>query len=376
MKNIAGLFKRGNSYYVRIVLPKDHPLILKHSNGRYIKSLGSGNLKEAKQLALIKRAEILGNYVALGKNSAPIFIRDLFDRWAVASPRSNDTKLTCERSVKLFEKFFGNIPINRLERQQGDKFRSWLLNQPTTSKTARDRLNWIKAVLNFGVVELELLERNPWHKLDIKHKPTNPRGLWTEEYLERLFNHDIWTKKIFPKDRKAGGQASYWIPLLGLYTGARCSEICQLSSENIRTINGILIFEITDDGEEQQLKSESAKRIVPVHSKLIELGFLDYVANLKTDNLWPELPTRKGKAGGFFSQYFGTLRKELGIPRNIVFHSFRHNFRTSLSQANVSEITIDKLLGHSSTGSIGAKVYTHTYTTMYIYVGFLSLPLA
>jgi integrase len=116
---------------------------------------------------------------------------------------------------------------------------------------------------------------------------------------------------------------------------------------------------ITDESEGQRVKSEAGHRTIPIHSELIRLGFLDYVKSLTGDKLWPVLPQRKGKPGGYFSQYFGELRRSLCIPDDVDFHSFRHSVRSKLSDARIPETTIDKLLGHESSGSIGARVYTH-----------------
>jgi len=76
-------------------------------------------------------------------------------------------------------------------------------------------------------------------------------------------------------------------------------------------------------------------------------------------SLWPQLPKREGKAGGYFSQYFSELRSHLGVPSSMNFHSFRHSARTNLVCAGVAESVVDRLLGHMSTGGVGAKIYTH-----------------
>lgn len=164
---------------------------------------------------------------------------------------------------------------------------------------------------------------------------------------------------MLPRENKAGGLAAYWVPLLGLYTGARCSELCQLLVHDIDTNAAVPTIRITDEGEGQNVKSEAGHRTIPIHSELIRLGFLDYVNSVEGQKLWPDLPQREGKPGGYFSQWFGELRKSLGIPKPIVFHSFRHTVRSQLSTARVSEIIIDRLLGHEVQGSVGASVYTH-----------------
>jgi integrase len=238
-----------------------------------------------------------------------------------------------------------------------------LISQATTTKTARDRLNWVKTLLKYATQDLELIPKNPWIGLEIKTKTTLVRRPWDKQHLTLLFSHDIWQKGIMPSIKLAGGEAAYWIPLLALYTGARLSEICQLEIKNIQTVDGIAVLKITDSGEGQSVKSAAGHRVIPIHSKLLELGFMNYVQSQSGAVLWGKLLKRDGKAGGFFSQFFGGLRKSLGIPPDIVFHSFRHTFRSALAEKGISELIIDRLLGHETPGSVGAKVYTHISVT-------------
>lgn len=104
----------------------------------------------------------------------------------------------------------------------------------------------------------------------------------------------------------------YWVPMLAAFTGARISEICQLCVTDIIDIDGIKILDITDeyslergdddgedddadvqwqadaDGEEnppssKRLKNLASRRQIPVHSKVLEMGFLNFVERRKLD---------------------------------------------------------------------------------------------
>jgi integrase len=90
---------------------------------------------------------------------------------------------------------------------------------------------------------------------------------------------------------------------------------------------------------------------------------LEYVqqiqSNQHTKSLWPDLPKRNERSGGYFSQWFGEYLKTLQLNGEVDFHSFRHTVRTQLALRNVLEIAIDRLLGHSHIGSIGSRTYTH-----------------
>jgi integrase len=75
--------------------------------------------------------------------------------------------------------------------------------------------------------------------------------------------------------------------------------------------------------------------------------------------LWPNLPTREGKPGGYLSHWFGEYRRSLGFEQYPDFHCLRHTVRSQLAEAEVSEQVMDSLVGHEIKGSTGARVYTH-----------------
>ncbi|MCL5778332.1 hypothetical protein M1105_15220 [Limibaculum sp. FT325] len=74
-----------------------------------------------------------------------------------------------------------------------------------------------------------------------------------------------------------------WGPLIALFTGARLGEIAQLHLSDIRKKDDIWCFDL-NEADEKQLKTDSSKRLVPVHSKLIEYGFLDYIRVMEQSN--------------------------------------------------------------------------------------------
>lgn len=370
MAKLTGLFQRGSIYYVRVVLPIKHPLRAIYKSGKVVTSIGELKRKEAEIIGMIKRAEILGHSSLQTSPNSPksnvnhIYLRDVYRRWKEAKPRSRDSINACGRALKLYEEFTNNPPIIDLTRIQGDSFRSWLQepSRKTANKTAKDRLTWIKSLLKYAHIELELIPRSPWEKLDIATKTTHRRRPWSESELKILFSQNIFTEYDLPKDKKSGEDAAYWIPLLGIYTGARLSEIAQLTIDDIEINLNIASICISDSGEGQHVKTMAGIRRIPIHTELIRLGFLEYVQdtiNAKHLSLWPLLPKRKEKVGGYFSNWFGEYRRTLDINKDLDFHCFRHLVRSQLAKNNTPEPTIDALLGHQISGSIGAKIYTH-----------------
>lgn len=291
-------------------------------------------------------------------------LRDVYPRWKASEPRSPDSHNACLRSLVLFEEFTGNPPLSALTREQGDGFKAWLQHpdRKTTSKTAHDRLTWAKSLLKYACQSLELISRNPWQGLKITHKTTNKRRPWTDEELTTLFTQPLHTAYELPKAKQAGTDAAYWIPLLGLYTGARIGELAQLQVSDVGNISGIYVLTITDDGDGQAVKTAAGIRKVPIHSELVRLGFLEFVEALKTrkeSSLWPSLPTRTGKAGDYFGRWFRDYRRALGFGKLPDFHCLRHTVRSQMAEAEITEQMMDTVMGHEIKGSTGAKVYTH-----------------
>lgn len=409
MSQLVGLFKRGNGFYLRVVLPHGHPLKALFPCGRLVKALRTNSKREAVRAGLQLRAEILRHAAPLpalpglglgadaqsqdapsstanappqpapalppsqpcpthaqlvGANGNSCTIRDVFDKWKASKKPSEDSQNACLRAVVLFEQFQGaGADITRLSRYQGDAFRSWLLTKDATSKTTRDRFTWVKSLLKYAARDLELIPRSPWEGLDIAAKTTARRRPWSEEELLNLFSQPLFIRGELPKEPKAGGAAAYWIPLLGRYTGARLSELAQLQVKDVVMCGQSLAISINDEGDQQRVKTEAGIRVVPLHPELQRLGFAEYVAKVREAggaSLWPALKFRKGKPGGYLSEWFGRYRKSIGIAAEYPdFHCFRHTVRSDLAFAKVDPRVQDDLTGHKSHGSVGTRVYQH-----------------
>lgn len=374
MANSNGIFKRGSSHYLRVVLPLSHTLRHQYKSGKVIISLGACSYREALTAAAIKRAQILAGKEPLTpttRNLAPssgtpsaYYLRDIYDRWVKSKPLSNDAINTCMRALLLYEEQTKNPPLHLLTRAQGDGFRSWLQEpeRKTSSKTAHDRFTWVKTLLKYAYRDLEVINRHPWEGIQLSKETTNQRRPWSDSELQTLFGQPLFQKYEPPKDWRCGKNAAYWIPLLGLYTGARLSELAQLRTVDILQVSEISSIAITNLGAGQQLKTSASKRIIPIHSELLRLGFLEYTNKIKLgnhDSLWPELSQRRNKPGGYFSNWFGEYRASIGISGYPDFHCFRHTVRSRLGEAEIPEHVIDSILGHEIKGSTGTKIYTH-----------------
>ncbi len=162
------------------------------------------------------------------------------------------------------------------------------------------------------------------------------------------------------KSSKMKHDWNYWLFMLALFTGGRITELCQIyAKEDIKQEDGIWYIDINadsapkenTDGIQKELKNLSSKRKVPIHPKLIELGFLDFVFERQKTNetmLFKKITKNKVKnLGDKPSEYVNGFIDDCGIVSETkVFHSFRHTFKKMLKDNNVEEEIRHKLCGH------------------------------
>ena len=171
--------------------------------------------------------------------------------------------------------------------------------------------------------------------------------------MQAIFEHPIMSDHTYDTPSK------YWVPHLAAFTGMRLNEISQLLVEDVIQQSDVLwmlnisadsslpsAVESTEMKLQKRIKNPASRRKVPIHSKLIELGFLTFVAARKAagkDTLF-DLPrdSRDGMGQSVGRKFATYLRKKVGITDSRkVFHCFRHAFVTKVAQTIV-EASVNK----------------------------------
>lgn len=201
-----------------------------------------------------------------------------------------------------------------------------------------------------GVVKLE----------KSSHEERDP---YSEDELQQLFHSDTYQRGTHKF------ASFFWVPLIGLLSGARENEICQLELSDIRVEDslGLWVFSINQEDSAQTKKSVKKahhKRLVPIHQILIDLGFLEFCdlqRALGERRLFPELPYKKGKGhiDKFQRWYNRTYKQGCDIQNDKVsFHSLRHNVINYLAHTlEVSEDITAHYLGQKPAGGVQRKRY-------------------
>jgi len=142
----------------------------------------------------------------------------------------------------------------------------------------------------------------------------------------------------------------FWLPVLGLVTGARIEELASLRLDDIKEVDGILTIDINI--LHRRVKNKNSIRQVALAPIIEQLGFRDYVTHRHRQGhglLFPELGLRQGRRGVTASNWFARYMDRLGITgKDKVFHSFRHTLIDHCKQAGLAEAAIKDIVGHEN----------------------------
>jgi integrase len=125
-----------------------------------------------------------------------------------------------------------------------------------TVKSINMRMEDATGLFNYAV-ENDYAEKNYFQNKRLRDDESDEerRLPFTDEDLALIFGSENYLEYC-------GKDASrYWLPILGLYTGARLEELAQLHVEDIRKEDGILVLDINDKGD-KRTKNKSSRRLV------------------------------------------------------------------------------------------------------------------
>tara|TARA_B100001989_G_scaffold252235_1_gene233618 strand:- start:3498 stop:4826 length:1329 start_codon:yes stop_codon:yes gene_type:complete len=246
--------------------------------------------------------------------------------------KSKLMKIPANAKKKHNIKSFAGVDLNKLE------------GKPQHPKTINNRLAYLIAMFNWAIRADYYHNQNPFSHCVIRGQKVtaNRRHPFKQEELKTLFQSGL------------GKDSMYWVTMIGVYSGMRLNEICQLYISDIRQEAGVYIFDVNDDGDDKGLKTASSRRKVPIHKELISQGFLDYMNEIKAKGhkrLFPDITMGKHKKNysSTFSKRFSRQLEVTGLKKNgLCFHSLRHTFIDGMRNAGVERSIVMAITGHQS----------------------------
>ncbi|AXF63322.1 MULTISPECIES: site-specific integrase [Enterobacteriaceae] len=238
------------------------------------------------------------------------------------------------------------LPLHKQVDAEGEKI------SPTRVENILKELSSVFRV----AVEDGKLTDNPLGKLKKRKTVAGPA-------IVRSFSRDeirrIFSLPVFHGEETPHGAMAYWIPIILYYSGARVEEIAQLRKGDIVEVDGTPCFRLAM-GEGQSIKMGNTRQF-PIHSHLIELGFLDFVRS-SPYQLFVDKSEVNRKYSYNYGRWWGNYIRENGLTREGIkpTHSFRHSLVTLFRDLDVREEIQDSILGHNENSPDRAKA-SHGY---------------
>ncbi|MCP9319096.1 tyrosine-type recombinase/integrase [Acetobacter persici] len=295
--------------------------------------------------------------------------------------KSADTLKATRKTIDLFIEAFGDKPIRQITGTVAGEFFDLLSSLPAThgkgktvlplrmviaqakeqgqetvsGKTVKNHFSRMSSLWSH-LVQRDLVDKNPWAGWDFNVTKKIVRRGWTDRELALLASTHY-----------SGAAVSHrtWagIITIGMFTGMRLGEICNLRRQDIEVTDGVLCFHVRPHPEDGwSPKTAAGTRIIPIHSSLLGMEGLNQLQDNGEKYLFADLTlSNAGERGDNFARAFSKHKKRIGIPEDVTFHSFRHTVSTKLrnQEAHIRELWIDTVLGHeASHKSQGTMNYT------------------
>ena len=275
--------------------------------------------------------------------------------------KDEDTRRKYIASLEWFKKEIGSLPIRTLERSDLKNCRNKLQRKhkevPIKGKAGMGKktdecisnscinryLAYFSTFLSYCVDEYEIIKFNPMIGAKLKLKENEPRKRWLKELDER---------QSLLKDCKDVNYELYLCVLMALTTGARKSEILNLTWKNTDLENKAIYFLNTKNGED---------RTIPIPDILYsELKAFQTQAKAKKirrlkDNYLFMTPDGKQNAH-LIDKLYPSVVSEWKYEK-ITFHGLRHTYISISSLLGTNQSITKKIVGHKFDSVTGG--YTH-----------------
>ena len=301
---MAGLYKRNKTWWTSYV---------KHGK-QYRLSLKTKDKREAEHKLSV-----------LAQDADTLTLFELYESWY----QDNSYRLSVAyttltaRSIDKFILQHQNPLINKITREHLVAHQAFLLLTLSTT-SVKIYMRHFRMLLNHAVRTLEILPKNPFHKVVIVKGKNRVDSLSLTQ-----------VEDIFSVARKDSQIAAYFLELLFL-TGMRLGELENIKWETVYPD----CFEI--------LISKSGSRTINLNDETAQC--FQNIRNLQPEDCEYVL-TVKGQWMGkyrWLSKKFSKYRDIAGVPKKFVCHSLRHTFATMLRAADYSLDDIQLVLGHTN----------------------------
>lgn len=253
---------------------------------------------------------------------------------------------------KYLNKEFGRLDIEKISNFN-IYVQKW--SESLKSKTVRDIVNVLKAILNYYEDEYN-------KKLD--YRRINMPKI-EKSHLQILTKHEKAKIERYCLDQ--GDLMAIGI-IIAMYTGMRIGELCALKWENIDLkAKNIYVKQTLQRVYDSNLrksniiidkpKTENSVRTIPINSKLYEI-LSEIIKKYKNTDYFLSGSSEKYIEPRKYQNYFKSVLKKSKV-KDYKFHILRHTFATNCIEVGMDIKSLSEVLGHSDI-NITLKTYVHS----------------
>lgn len=295
--------------------------------------------------------------------ASTLTLHDTFIKWSLDGAKKHRTIGRTEKIIAEFQEVAGVKPIGKYVTNDVEKFKDYLLAKGKTPQNVNVVIPMLGTVFHYARKRLRIIDNSPTSDIRVNdtRKSGERRRTFKEDELNTLYSSPIYSANLRPE--AGGGEASYWLPILALFTGARQTELGQLYTDDIileryRDHMGLeasaWVLRIVENSERRQfVKNEGSERRIPLHQCILDRGFIAYRDRIETNGcgrLFPDItPNSVNELMGNWSKWFGRYRRSIGLTdKRTPFHSLRHAFKHYARLSGIHKEVHNEITGHET----------------------------
>ena len=280
---------------------------------------------------------------------------ELFEGYVTATRRAPKTVIRWRAVFLQMQKDFADISAEGITE---DMARSWIAGLVTEGRSANTvREVWLSAsrtVFGWGLRH-KRISKNPFSDIYVD-VPKKMRLRETKAFRPEEAAVILRAALTYGHPKTMQERARRWVPWLCAYSGALAGEITQMRSIDVQERAGFYVMNITP--EAGSTKTHNA-RIVPIHSHLVEQGFIEFVRRSgsgplfyhpREDKAEPDDPLKPRRSRADTTRaHLSDWVRELGItdPELKPMHAWRETFKQIADRVGIPEKVHDEITGHT-----------------------------
>jgi integrase len=247
--------------------------------------------------------------------------------------KTEDTLQKVDKAVAEFGKFCfkhfdwidqADVALEDISKKMVYQYIKYL-EKSYKKATVQAKISRLKVVWEFAETMEEVQGTNPFtgHKYSsAEEHQTEKREPFTNDEMAVIRSHK-WEKPVYKL-----------LVDLGIYSGCRISELCNLKKKHVVVDEGIIAINI------EKGKTKAATRTVPLPDFIGE-QLLEHIKNKQDDDLVIGIGSKTA------SRTFSNFKTKHVTSNNLKgFHSFRHMYITAMERAGIEENVTAQIVGH------------------------------